>query len=94
MAVASLSAWEEHLLARASLDPAEYGIDLDKDRFGDIIVEEHHLQCPALSVDELLLRPRTAAAFCDAVRFRHHWWDLPDDILLRTLITRRKNPGR
>jgi hypothetical protein len=46
------------------------------------------------TIDELLLHPREAGHFCDEVRRLHGYFDLPDDIILRTILTRRKNPNR
>jgi hypothetical protein len=45
------------------------------------------------SVDELMLHPREAARFCDQARFQHGYFDVPDDIILRVILTRRKNPS-
>jgi hypothetical protein len=46
------------------------------------------------TIDELLLHPREAVRFCDEIRHQYGYYDLPDDIILRTILTRRKNPGR
>ncbi len=44
-----------------------------------------------LTADELVLRPREALWFCDEARRRHGYYDVPDDIILRVLLNRRKN---
>jgi hypothetical protein len=43
-------------------------------------------------IDELLLRPREAQYFCDQVRRKYADSDLPDDIILRPILQRRKHP--
>jgi hypothetical protein len=45
------------------------------------------------SIDELLLHPREAAHFCDDVRRQYGYFDVPDDIILRVILTRGKNPA-
>jgi hypothetical protein len=45
------------------------------------------------AVDELLLHPREAAWFCDETRRKYRYFDLPDDVILRVILTRRKNPN-
>lgn len=41
------------------------------------------------SIDELMLHPREAAHFCDDVRRQFGYFDVPDDIVLRVILTRR-----
>jgi hypothetical protein len=86
--------YRDFLMARQIIDPKDYGIDMDKANFVDELASDfgeiYHGQW---SVDELLLHPREALNFCDLVRRKHGWFDLPDDIMLRTLMTRRKNPN-
>jgi len=80
-------------MARQNIDPREYGVDLEKDEFTDQMVEEFQVYTRGmLSLDDLLLRPRTSLHFCDMIRQKHGYFDLPDDIILRVIMTRRKNP--
>jgi len=82
------------LMARQQLDPRLYGFDLDRADFIDLLVGDFGDYTKGmLSVDEMLLHPRTALHFCDTVRQRHGCFDMPDDIILRAIMTRRKNPG-
>jgi hypothetical protein len=37
--------------------------------------------------------PREALRFCDDFRRKHQCMDVPDDIILRSIIGRRKHPG-
>jgi hypothetical protein len=81
---------QRYLMARQALNPRDYGVEMDKDQFMDRMVEDFQSFGWQGSLDELLLRPRTALAFCDEVRRRHGWFDLPDDVMLRAIMTRRK----
>jgi len=44
------------------------------------------------TIDEPLLHPREAIRFCDDIRHRHGWYDMPNDLILRVMMSRRKNP--
>lgn len=79
-------------MAKRSFDPKEYGVGLDRDRFDDLMVDEFHNTIRAWTIDELLLRPRDALDFCNEVRSKHGWPDLPDECILRVILQRRKNP--
>jgi hypothetical protein len=87
--------YREFLMARNTFDPKEFGVDLSKEDFGDEMVSDFGaIYRGQWTFDELLLHPREAQHFCDEVRRMHGYFDLPDDIILRTILTRRKNPGR
>ena len=85
--------YREFLMGRGNFNPAEFGINLSREEFADQMVDEfnstYHAQW---TIDELLLHPREAAIFCDQVRRKHGYFDVPDDIILRVIMTRRKNP--
>lgn len=81
------------LVARNQVNPSDYGVTLSREDFDNTMVEELHLYGRGLlTVDELVLRPQTAIHFCASVRQKYGWFDLPDDIMLRVLMIRRKNP--
>lgn len=85
--------YQEWLMGRHSFKPQDYGVDMDRDAFDDMLVDDFHNSFrESLTIDELLLHPRQAARFCDDVRHRRGYYDLPDDIILRVILTRRKNP--
>jgi hypothetical protein len=68
-------------------------VELDKDDFTDRMVELFAVKyCDHWSVDELLLHPREAALFCDDARRSLMAFDVPDDVILRVILGRRKNP--
>lgn len=79
-----------YYVARLSSTLAEYGIDTDPEMFVDQLIDQCFVMYPAFTIDELLVRPREALRFCDAVRERLGNYDLPDDMLLRPLLNRRK----
>ena len=86
---------ESFLMSRTKLafdqfnisDPAEQVVDRLVDQFNDTYRGQ-------LTIDELLLHPREALLFCDAVRSKNGWFSLPDDMILRPILTRRKNPNQ
>lgn len=85
--------YREFLMARGRFDPHDFGVDMDREKFTDTMAEEFNaFSRGQLTVDEMLLRPRTAMQFCESVRQKYGWYDVPDDIILRSVMTRRKNP--
>jgi len=59
---------QEFLMARQAFDPGDFGIDMDKEAFIDLMCDAFNGYVRGtLTVDELLLRPRTALHFCDTV---------------------------
>lgn len=88
--VPDLARLREAIVARVSLNLADFGIDDDPETFVDSLVDCMAEMYPAYNVDNLLVRPREAIRFCDAVRQRKGAYDLPDDIILQPLLNRRK----
>ena len=87
--------YRDFLMARNTFDPADYGVEASREDFADEMVSDFSaIYRGQWTIDELLLHPREAAHFCDEVRRLHGYFDVPDDIILRTILTRRKNPGR
>lgn len=83
-----------YLMSRLSFNPRDFGADLDKDAFMDQMVDDfNEFTKGEMSLDELLLRPRLALGFCEFSRSKHRFWDAPDDIILRSVMQRRKNPN-
>lgn len=81
-------------MPRQSFDPLEFGVDRNKQDFIDLMCEEFNgTYRGQWTVDELLLHPREASRFCEDVRRKHGYFDLPDDIILRVILQRRKNPN-
>jgi hypothetical protein len=83
--------YREYLMKRGDFSPLEYGIDLTKDVLVDLLIDEFNTTFKGMSIDEVCLRPKVALYFCDTVRQKHGFFDLPDDILLRCIMNRRKN---
>ena len=86
--------YREFIVARSSFEPRDFGVNMDKPEFLDQMVDEFGIYTKGqLSLDEMLLRPRTALHFCDEVRKKYGYFDLPDDIILRSVMQRQKNPS-
>ena len=86
--------YKEFLMGRKSFSPQDFGVDKDRGEFDDLMVEEFGNTYRGMwTVDEMLLHPREAARFCEDVRRKHGFFDLPDDIMLRVIMQRRKNPA-
>ena len=82
-------------MPRRVFDPADYDIPLSRDAFTDRVVEQFQgLYRDSLSVDELLLHPSEAMHFCDLVRRKYAYYGVPDDVILRVMIARRKSGGK
>lgn len=85
--------YREWLMAR-KIDPSDYGVNMTKEEFTDQMVDEFGVAFRgAWTIDEMLLHPRDAMKFCDDVKHKHGYFSVPDDVILRVLITKRKNPS-
>lgn len=81
-------------MVRTKLKYAEFGIDEDAESVVEKIVDAFNAYSRGqITIDELLLHPREAVQFCDQVRASFGWFGLPDDMILRPIMTRRKNPN-
>jgi len=89
-----LEFYKRWLMGRPAFDLTTYGVNMDRDRFMDMMVDAFNATYFGdKSLDEMLLRPREALAFCDLVRFNHRdFVDVPDEVILRSIMIRRKNP--
>jgi hypothetical protein len=80
-------------MARTKSIPQDFGIEMEPDDFVDLLVDDFNSYTRGeTTIDELLLHPHDAIAFCDAVRKKHGWHNVPDDAILRRVMSRRKNP--
>jgi hypothetical protein len=73
-------------MVRTAINLRECGINLDREAFVGMLLDDFsaaYSNC--LSFGELLLHPRLALQFCESVRQRHGYADLPDDVILRWL---------
>lgn len=85
--------YRDFLMARGKFDPREFGVEMERDAFMDLMAEAFNGTYRGVwTIDELLLHPREAINFCDDIRRQNSWYSLPDDIILRSVMTRRKNP--
>lgn len=84
--------YREFLMGRGKINPPEFGVNMPKDAFMDQMVEDFAIiYRDTWTLDEMLLHPREAAKFCDDVRRKHGFYDVPDDIILRSIMNRRKH---
>ncbi len=78
--------YKEFLMGRGKFNPADFGVNMEREEFTDLMVNEFNgIYRGAWTIDELCLHPREAAKFCDDVRRKHSYYDLPDDIILRVI---------
>ena len=83
--------YKEFLMGRGNFDPADFGITVSKEDFTDQMVEFFSAAYRGQwTIEELTLHPREAVRFCDDVRHQHGYYDVPDDIILRTIVNARK----
>lgn len=89
-----LEFYKRWLMTRESFSPKDFGVNLSKSEFTDKMVELFAVTYrDHWTIDELLLHPREAAAFCDDARRALVAFDVPDDCILRVILGRRKNPS-
>lgn len=85
---------ERFLMVRTRMKFDVFGIDMDPDAVIELLIEQFNSYVRGqMTIDELLLHPREALSFCDTVRRSQGWYDLPDHMILRPILTRRKNPA-
>src|SRR5688572_28530445 len=86
--------YAEFLVVRGNFDPIDFGVNLERSAFIDMMVDDFNTTYRgSWTIDELLLHPREASRFCDDVRRAHGFYDVPDDLILRVILGRRKNPN-
>ena len=82
-------------MKRGNFKPEDFGVEFNKDDFLDEMVNcFNDFMKNAMSLDEMLLRPDLSKTFCNETRARTQFFDVPDDIILRSIMMRRKNPVR
>ncbi len=80
-------------MKRGAFDPRDFGVEMDREDFIDEMVNcFNDFVKGELSIDELLLHPEMALQFCNETKARTLWFSLPNDIILRAIMIRRKNP--
>lgn len=89
----TISSPQAFTMARTKLKFDQFGITEDNEVVIDKLCDDFNTSFRGqLTIDELLLHPRDAMCFCDTVRMKHGWIGLPDDMILRPILNRRKNP--
>ncbi len=70
------------------------GYDGTPDSFKEKIVDIFHASHPNWTEDDLVCHPRDALHYCNYVRSAVQCPDLPDPVILKTLLNIRKSSGR
>lgn len=68
------------------------GCHIPIEEFKDTLVDILHNEYRNYTVDELLLHPHDAIDYCDKVKHHTGCQGLPEQLILRCLMSRRKNP--
>lgn len=80
-------------MPRRKVQLSNYGVAINSEVFADLMVNTFSAYSRGeYSFDDLLLHPRDAIEFCDHVRQMNGFHEVPDDVILSTLMIRRKNP--
>ena len=80
--------YPEYVMTKRSFEPQSFGVDLTRVAFDEAITDAFNNSIRGqISFDELLLHPRSALRFCDDIRMANGWHDVPDDIILRVVMT-------
>ncbi|RTL03713.1 hypothetical protein EKK58_12175 [Candidatus Dependentiae bacterium] len=78
-------------MAKKKLEFSNFGLELPPEEITDLIIDHFNEAFRGgVTIDELLLHPRDAMCFCDAIRMKNGWMGLPDDLILRAILNRRK----
>jgi hypothetical protein len=75
-----------------AFDPKEFGVEMEQSAFIDLIAEDFSVTFMGTwPIDELCIRPRDAIQYCDDFRRRHRFPDVPEHIILGSLMNLRKH---
>ena len=67
----------------------ECGCEMDAKMFKELVTERHATMHRSWTEDDLVCHPQEASQFCDVIR-REIGANIPDDVILRTLLNARK----
>ena len=86
------TSYKRWFMCRPAINPREYGIDLEMNKFADkMLAELKEWRNGLLSIDKLVCRPEEAHEFCLAMRAKFNWVDVHDYVILEPMMNRRKN---
>ena len=75
---------------RQKWEPQDFGIDLPRKELVDMFVDELRRVFRGMwTIDDLVVHPRDATRFCEDFRLKTGFYNLPDEIILRTLMNER-----
>jgi hypothetical protein len=71
--------WKE----KQTYDPRDHGVELSKDDFSRVLNEDFREMFRGYwTTFDLAHNPQMAMRFCDEVRHKHLWFDLPDQVIM------------
>jgi|HubBroStandDraft_6_1064221.scaffolds.fasta_scaffold699931_1 hypothetical protein len=86
-----LTFYKRWLIGRASFDPKDFGVDMDREMFIDSMLEVFDEKYHGMwTVDDLVCRPDDAKEFCRDFKKKHGCPDFPDYLILGSIMNRRK----
>lgn len=78
-------------MARTTIRLKDHGIDMETTKFAKLMLGElKELHEDKLSVDKLVCRPQQAGEFCQVMRRKYGWVDVPDYVILEPMMNWRK----
>lgn len=83
----------EHHVARRNKTIEDFDFEITKEAFIDCLNDTFDSMYRDVlpSVDELLVRPTEGLLFCAAIRQRLRCVDIPEDVILRAMLSHRKH---
>jgi hypothetical protein len=84
---------KDYYMARRNKGIEDFDFGIAKEVFLDVLNDtfDSMYRDMDLSFDELLVRPTEAVRFCAAIRDRFKILDIPEDLILRTMLNDRKH---
>jgi len=69
----------------------QYGCQLDPISFRELLEGRHEYMFPSWTIDELVCNPDDAKKYCHSIRAETECPELPDPLILRTLMNARRS---
>ena len=79
---------------RPALNPSDYGIAMSLRSLKQLLGDLFDAYPGSSTIDELLVHPLEGIEFCRLVRKSTGYYMLPDHVILKVLVNRRKNNYR
>ena len=89
--VDQLTVRKKRMSRKLEVELKEYGCKIGATDFRETVEEQQVIFSPHWKIDELLCHPDEAKRFCAQVRVKVSCPELPDSLILRTLMNARKS---